>query len=143
MICINAPIIPYKSVGNIKLYSKISDVERIIKNRKIEKQELNKVWIRYKIDDSLYLFFDIANEKLFKITVLEGYKGKLFDKIFVGMNEDELLKADPTLVYDDFEEVFESKQGYFLETNPIQHTVQNISIFVREMDSEEFEKGIW
>jgi hypothetical protein len=60
-----------------------------------------------------YLFFSLINGKLFKITTLENYKGKLFDCIYVGMPEAELLEIEPSFIYDDFEEVYESGKGVF------------------------------
>lgn len=143
MIDINAPIIPYVGIGGIKLYSKCESLENILSQDNVTSQVLNTIMIRYDIGDFLELFFHSGNSKLFKITTLGEYKGKLFDKIFVGMKEEDFLQIEPNFVYDDFEEVFESEKGVFIETDPITHTAKWISVFIKELDENTFEKGDW
>lgn len=143
MIDIDAPIIPYVGIGGIKLYSKREDLDDILSKENVFIQVLNHMVIRYDIGDFLELFFHSGNNKLFKITTLEGYKGKLFDKITVGMKEEDFLRIEPNFIYDAFEEVFESDKGVFIETDPITHTAKWISVFVKELDKDNFEKGDW
>lgn len=143
MIDINAPIIPYVGMGGLRLYSKLESMRSILDQENVRSQILNDTWIRYDIGDFLELFFHLGNKKLFKITTLDGYKGKLFNMIFVGMKEKEFSKIEPTFIYDEFEEVFESEKGVFIETDAIEHTARWISIFVKELDTEDFDKGNW
>ena len=143
MIDIDAPIIPYVGIGGIKLYSELESLEDILTKDNVCAQVLNNIIIRYDIGDFLELFFHSGNNKLFKITTLEGYRGKLFDKITVGMKEEEFLQIEPSFIYDDFEEIFESEKGVFIETDPITHTAKWISVFVKEIDMDNFEKGDW
>lgn len=39
------------------------------------------------------------NDKLFRITTLDNYQGKLVGKIGVGTTEKELLEVDPSFIY--------------------------------------------
>ena len=55
---------------------------------------INNNWIRYDIQNSVELFFHLKNNKLFRITTLDNYQGKLFEKIGVGTTEKELLKVE-------------------------------------------------
>lgn len=143
MIDINAPIIPYESMGGIKLYSTIKDLREVITGENVEVKVFHNVWIVYSIDNLLELFFDLLTGKLFKIVTLDDYCGKLFDKITVGMKKDEFLELEPSFIYDDFEEVYESNKGIYIETDAINDTARWISIYVKEMNTEAFEKGEW
>lgn len=144
MIDINAPIIPWKSIGGIELYSTIKDVRELLENRKLVSGILlNNLWVRYEIKDTMYLFFHLCNGKLFKITTLKEYTGKLFGRIGVGTSETDLLKAEPSFTYDDFEEVFETQKGIFIETDPIAHVATQISVYIKELDDNDFEDANW
>ncbi|WP_088810942.1 MULTISPECIES: hypothetical protein [Listeria] len=143
MIDINAPIVPYESIGGIKLYSTIKELKEIVTGKNVEVQVFNKVRIIYTIGDSLKLFFDLLTGKLFKIVTLAGYKGALFGEIKVGMKSEEFLKIEPSFVYDDFEEVYETEKGVYIETEARNDTVRWISIFVKELGTEAFKKGEW
>ncbi len=143
MIVCDAPIIPWEGMGGVKLYSTIKECKSTIERRDVKAVLLNNLWVRYEIDNMMYLFFHLVNGKLFKITTLDEYKGKLFNKIGVGMTESELLEIEPSFVYDEFEEVFESEKGVFLETDPVHHTVKYISVFIKELDDKNFEEGLW
>ncbi|EAD5507282.1 hypothetical protein EPL28_04865 [Listeria monocytogenes] len=104
MIDINAPIIPWKEAGGIKLYSTIRDVKEIVEDKDVSGVLLNKFWVRYEIKDEVFLFFHLLNGKLFKITTLKNYKGQLFDNVQYGMSAQAQLAAHPDFIYDDFEE---------------------------------------
>lgn len=143
MIDIDAPIIPFKGMGGIKLYSTLDDLNDILSGNNVTSTILHNEWIKYDINNSLELFFHIKNKKLFKITTLDGYRGKLFDKIVVGMKEKEFVEIEPTFIYDDFEEVFESDKGVFIETDAIEHTARWISVFIKELDTEDFDNAEW
>ena len=100
-------------------------------------------WIQYNIQDTIELLFHMKNDKLFRITTLEKYQGKLFGKIGIGITEYELLKAEPSFVYDDFEEVWESARGAFIEMDAETNTVKWISVYIKELADEEFEEAKW
>lgn len=74
---------------------------------------------------------------------MSNYRGKLFEKIGVGTTEKELLEAEPSFVWDDFEEVWESEKGIYIETDAETNTVRWISVYIKELGSEGFEEANW
>lgn len=143
MIDYYAPIIPYVGMAGLLLYSKEEEVNKIASLDKAEKKILNDMWIRYDIDNAVELFFHKTNGKLFRITTLESYKGTLFEKIKVGMAVKDLIEYDPSFCYNEFEEVYESDKGIFIETDPQTNTVKWISVYIRELDDKNFDNGQW
>ena len=138
-----APIIPYVGMAGITLYSTENEVNKIVSLDSAEKKILNDKWVRYDIDNAVELFFHKTNGKLFRITTLGNYKGKLFDNIVVGMKAKDLLKCDTSFYYDDFEEVYESTKGVFIETDPETDEVKWISVYIKELNYEDFDNGDW
>ena len=57
MLDINAPIIPFVEMGNIKLYSTIKELTPMLNSSKAHSVKLNENWVRYDIDNVLMLFF--------------------------------------------------------------------------------------
>ncbi len=143
MINLNVPIVPWEGMGGIKLYSHLRDLQDLIKTENAKSFLYDNFQVRYEIPDKLYLFFNLVNGKLFKITTLSNYTGKLFNEICVGTHIDEVLRIEPSFVYDDFEEVYCSPKGIFIETDPVEHTVLWISVYIKEIDNEDFERGNW
>ena len=140
---VNAPILPWKGLGNIPLYTTIKELRSWLDAMRAKSLLIGRFWIRYEIKDVVYLFFDLTNGKLFKLVALSGYKGSLFNKIYVGQPEEEALRLEPSFEYEDFEEVYISPKGVFLETDPCTHTVDCISVFVKELETDAFERGDW
>lgn len=136
-----APIIPYEEMGGIKLYSTIDELSGILRGH--EKIDLTSTWIRYDIDNIMSLFFHKKNNKLFKMTTMEGYCGKLFNRITVDTTEKEIITTDASFQYDEFEEVWESDKGVFIETDPKSQKATWISIYIRELDNDDFDKAEW
>lgn len=143
MIDLEAPIIPWQGLGGISLYSHLRDIKGLIENEKAEYFLYDKFLVRYEIKGKLYLFFNLINGKLFKVTALRDYKGLLFNKIHIGQNMEEILNLEDSFEYDDFEEVYTSKKGVFIETDPILETAEWISVFIRELETDEFDKALW
>ena len=143
LLDIRAPIVPFKGFGKIKLYSTRNQVQELLEGKAVKSEIINNDWIRYDIQNSRELFFHLKNNKLFRITTLDNYKGKLFGKIGVGTTEKELLEAEPSFVYDDFEEVWESKKGVFVEMDAETNTVRWISVYIKELNDENFEEANW
>lgn len=136
-----APIIPYKEMGGIRLYSTIDELSGILNG--CEKTDLNQTMVRYDIENIMLLFFHKGNGKLFKMTTMEGYCGKLFDAITVETTEKELTETESSFRYNEFEEVWESDKGAFIETDPETHKAVWISVYIAEADSDYFEKAEW
>ncbi|MBD5551377.1 MAG: hypothetical protein HDQ96_09385 [Lachnospiraceae bacterium] len=143
MLDISAPIVPFEGLGKIKLYSTREELRELIEKENVKSEVIHNDWIRYDIQNSVELFFHLKNNKLFRITTLDDYQGKLFEKIGVGTTEKELLEAEPSFVYDDFEEVWESEKGIFIETEAETNTVRWISVYIKELDDKDFEEANW
>ncbi|TKI67552.1 hypothetical protein FC756_12845 [Lysinibacillus mangiferihumi] len=143
MIDLKAPIVPWAGMGNIKLYSHINEFYTMIEQHGKQPKLLGKYLISFEIDNSIELWFNILNGKLFKITTLENYNGILFNKIRVGMHIDEVIKLEPSFIYDEFEEVYCSSKGVYIETDPLNNTVLWISVFIKEIDDSDFIRGEW
>lgn len=137
------PIVPFEGFGGIKLYSTRTELRELLEGEGVEAEIINNDWIRYDIQNCVELFFHLKNNKLFRITTLDNYQGKLFKKIGVGTTEEELLKVEPSFVYDDFEEVWESEKGVFIEMDSETNTVRWISVYIRELDDKDFESANW
>lgn len=103
-----------------------------LENGDVESEVIHGDWIRYDVQDSVELFFHIKNNKLFRMTTLGNYRDKLFEKIEVGTTEKELLDAEPLFVWDEFEEVWKSEKGIFIETDAETNTVRWISVYIKE-----------
>ena len=143
LLDVTAPIVPFEGFGEIKLYSTRDDLQELLDNDAVVVEIINNAWIRYDIQNSIELYFHLKNNKLFRITTLDNYQGKLFEKIGVGTSEKELLNVEPSFTYDDFEEVWESEKGAFIEMDAETNTVRWISVYIRELDDEEFDNANW
>lgn len=144
MVNPDAPIIPYVGMGDIFLKSTVVELRSLLCGAKLVFDD--GVQTRYDISDIISLFVMDNNQKLFKLTTQHSYRGKLFEKISTTTNESELLKLEPSLVYDSFEEVYVSEKGVYVETDPVTKLADWISVYVREVDelaSELFWNGSW
>lgn len=139
---INAPIIPFEGLGGIKLYSTREELKEIL-NMADTKSQVYDNWIEYHIQDKIALTFNLNNNKLLRISTLSAYKGKLFGRIYVGMQEEEIPKVEPSFRYNDFEEFWETDKGVAIATDAITHKVVWIAVYVPEWDLEGFEEGNW
>ncbi len=140
---ITAPIIPYEGFGEIRLYSTREELSELLTLDCVESEIYYGKWIRYDIQNSIELFFHLKNNKLFRIVTLDNYRGKVFGKIGVGTAEEELLKIEPTFVYDDFEEVWETDKGVIIETDAETNRARWISIYIPELFCDDFNECNW
>lgn len=144
-------LIPFEGLGDIKLLSSFDEIKNYLKNNEINfsiEYQSNKgcnpevPWTMIHIDDSITLSF--AKNKLWQIFVEEKFEGLLSNGIKIGMPMNEALKIDPSLQYDDWNEDYQSEQGYWIEDNLDDNTVLSITIFIKEvMDDETFFKYEW
>jgi len=140
---IKAPIIPWVGLGSIKLYESINNLRWLVDQDYVKASIFSRYLVRYELPDKIYLFFNILNGKLFKLTALKGYEGVLLDRIKIGMTSEELLRIDPSFVYEDFEEVYVSEKGVFIETDAGTEEIMWISVFIKELETPEFMKAEW
>lgn len=147
----NKIAIPFQGYGDFLLYQSTEEAKRIIKNNGFgysvevwdNKECTNPVpWTIIRIEDKIHLFF--AKDKLFKIYLCNECEAQLPNGIYIGMNLDEALEIDYNLEYDDWEEDYQSPQGYWLEDNLDDEKVMSISLFIKEALNEElFEEYKW
>lgn len=143
LLDITAPIVPFEGFGEIKLYSTRDELKDLLEMEGVTSKIIFDDWIQYDIQNNIELLFHLKNNKLFRITTLDNYKGKLFKKIGVGTTEEEMLKIEPLFVYDDFEEVWEFDKGVFIEMDAETNKVRWISVYIPELDLENFEDCKW
>lgn len=147
----NRLIIPFQGYGEFRLYQNIEETKNILKNNKLKysvevwnnKECSNPIpWTIIRIGDSIHLFF--ANDKMFKIYLCSKCEGSLPNGITIGMDMNKACEIDPDLKYDDWEEDYQSSQGYWLEDDLGSGKVLSISIFIKEALNEEvFEEYKW
>ncbi|MGP1413905.1 MAG: hypothetical protein ACTTID_02100 [Bacillales bacterium] len=142
---------PFDGLDEIKLLSSLIDVKEYLKKHNISyvvKYQSNKgcepdiPWTIIHVENSISLMF--AKDKLWQIYLEENYKGSLLNGIRIGMSLEEALKIDPSLKYNDWNEDFESLDGYRIEDNLDNNTVLSIAVFIKEaLDEEVFFKYEW
>lgn len=144
-------VVPFDGLDEIKLLSTLNDVKVYSKNNSIKstvEHQSNKgcepdvPWTILHVENSISLMF--AKDKLWQIYLEENYKGSLPNGIRIGMSLEEALKIDPSLKYNDWNEDFESSNGYRIEDNLDNNTVLSITIFIKEvLDDELFYQYEW
>ena len=148
----NSEIVPYKGIEGIDLYLPIDVVRQSLSNEGLRFREevwggnsetIPNPWTILIVDDVVSLFF-ASNSKLFKIVLWKNYQGSLPNGIHPRMAMTEAQCLDPALVYDDWNEDYESPLGYWLEDDPDTEEVSSISIFIREiLDEDNFDYCNW
>ena len=144
-------IIPYEGTESIALYTTLEDVRTMLKGEGYTfRQELWKAttddpnpFTVIIIDGVMSLFF-AKNMKLFKIILWENYQGCLPNGIRPRMPLVEAQTIDPALSFDDWNEVYLSSSGYWLEDNLDTKEVMSISVFIKELDDDDlFDSCTW
>ncbi|MBP3633492.1 MAG: hypothetical protein J6J43_02835 [Oscillospiraceae bacterium] len=114
MYDIYAPIIPRVGMGGFLLNMSKQEAEKVLGYPLGDGENMhNGAWKKYMIDDALTLFFSVQQNKLKAIETEKDYKGLVLGRIGTSTDEADLLRLDPTLVYDEFEEVYESKEHHY------------------------------
>jgi hypothetical protein len=81
---------------------------------------------------------------LFKIYADGLFYGTLPNGIGIGMKMTDAMKIDPKIKYDDWDEDWQSIDGYWIEDDPSDDTVMTITVFIKELlDDELFEQYRW
>lgn len=132
-------LIPFEGLGEIKLLSSFEEVKKILKTNNINFRivcQPNKgctpevPWTIIHIDNSVSLTF--AKNKLWRIYCYGDFNGSLDNGVKIGMSMDDVFSIDPSLNFDDLNEVYESNEGYWLEDNLDNNTVLSFTIFIKE-----------
>lgn len=154
MIDIHANITPFVGVNDFSLYTSYDELKTKIKGGKIRhndqiKRIEQKAWGKMDIfqdNKSKYevISLHFAKDKLVKITLWEEFAGKLPNGIYVGMDFATAKKIDPGLKQDeDWDELFESPDGYWIEYSNGNLKIICITIFIKEIDDIDFDNYRW
>ena len=144
-------LIPFEGIGKYRLYQTVEDTVSMLQedgDSFVEELWLNEdltnplPWTIIRTASGMNMFF--AKNKMFKIYVDGVFSGTLPNGIGIGMKMSDAVKADANIKYDDWEEDWQSPDGYWLEDDPSNDTVLTITIFIRELLNEElFEQYNW
>lgn len=156
MIDLSTPIVPYIGTGIFKLNVSYDEVKTLLAKQNISYKE--EVWEATDVDPpwtviiickegspekclAIKLFF--AKNRLFRICLYEGFEGKLPNGIHIGMPLDEAQKIDPTLTFDDWDEMFISANGYWTEDDVYTKKICWIAIFIPAFERDDFFDYKW
>lgn len=138
-------LIPFRGTDSIQLYQTIDIVREALDKYQVgysielwesTSETVPNPWKVIVIEGVLSLFF-AKNNKLFKIVAWDNYKGTLPNGIAVGMNISDAQKLDSTLIYNEWNEDYESDNGYWVEDDVESNTIMSISIFIKEVLEED------
>ncbi len=145
-------LIPFYGTQTFKLYDNIDDVKMVLDSYKIgytienwnsDYETVKNPWQIIVIANIMSLFF-ASNGKLFKIVVWDQYTGPLPNGIEIGMDIADAQKIDSSLQYDDWNEDYESSEGYWVEDDIETGKIISISIFIKEvLDEDTFDYCNW
>jgi hypothetical protein len=155
---VNAPIIPNQGLGGMSLRTKIIDIQDIFLGLGIT--EAGHFNLKFPFDARYYLgkgeivvCVDVRNGKIFMLSACEGYKGVLWEKIFVGMKVKDALALEPRLYYDEAEELILCKDcpGLSIDISEIDPPVElvpelpitAINVYADEIWTSPGQKGRW
>ena len=153
MLDLTTPIIPYKGTGIFELNADYSDIVARMQAADIEYAETvrepkniaggNLPWTIITIgEDDIELYF--AKGRLFRIVLLNNFKGALPNGISLADTIEEARKLDPMLkVYDLEDGVYDSSEGYLLEDSLVVDKLIAISIFIPALQSDDFFEYKW
>ena len=145
-------LVPFKGTASFALYQNIRSAKAVLDSAQIgyveelwesSSETIPNPWKVLIVEGVISLFF-AKNDKLFKIIVWDNYAGCLPNGICTGMSIEKAKELDPTLLYSDWNEDYESKLGYWFEDDTEAKTIMSISIFIKEaLDEETFDYCRW
>lgn len=148
MLDLATPIVPYEGTGIFNFSENYATIKTQMNEQKINYSEeiwdgtgYNPAWTVITVENAIRLFF--VKEKLFKIVLQENFKGSLPNGIDLDTDIDEAQKIDETLTFNDWDEMFESNSGYWLEDNLDTKKLLSITIFIPAVESEDFYEYNW
>ena len=148
MIDLKTPIIPYEGTGIFKLDKTYNEIKSLLENLAIsynvdtlKSNETDPVWKIIEIENSVELFF--AKNRLFKIILKGNFKGSLPNGINLNTTINDAQKIDSTLKFNDWEEIFESKKGYWVEDDLDTKKLNWITIFIPALERDDFFDYNW
>ncbi|MDO4501384.1 MAG: hypothetical protein Q4B60_08975 [Erysipelotrichaceae bacterium] len=145
-------LIPYKGLGKLCLYESYDKVLSVLDETGIDYSiavqdnsecTVNYNWRIVSINGCIRLFFSEGNYKLFKICATEGTEISLPNGIYAGMKLEDALKLDSSLQFDEWDEIYISAEGYYLEDSLETEKVVSINVHVKEIDDADFDYCRW
>lgn len=147
---LNEEIIPYEGTNTIKLGMTLSEVREYLKNNKIpfnQTMDSNKdctppiPWIYITVESSFSMSF--VKDVLFEMSFEGNCSGRLPNGVGIGTEMKELERLDLSLEYDDDDEVFVSKDGYWIIDDIDSGKVKTITVFLKEVEPDDFFDYKW
>lgn len=137
-------VIPYKGFGDISFKMSFDDVKKHLRKKQIHFHTENwpnkgcdpeVAWDIIRIGKDISIFF--AKNRMFKIYFENGFSGSLENGISLGMHIKDAKAIDDTIQYDDWEEVYTSEQGYWLEDDVENGKIISMTIFIKELEDDD------
>lgn len=135
----NASIIPGVSCGGLAIGTSLLDYMSLFSSFSIKIYDDQEKYaelhcslgVAYTFKNCISYIFHIPDHKLTKICAFEDYRGKLFDKLYIGMKLDEAIKAEPNLYYDEDEELYFIKgvKGVSIEPDGYYKRIYSIIVY--------------
>ena len=128
-------IVPYKGFGDITFEMSFDEVKGLLREKQMKFHTENwpnkgcdpeVAWDIIRIGKDISIFF--ARNRMFKIYFENGFSGRLENGISLGMNIKDAKMLDDTIEYDDWEEVYTSGRGYWLEDDVESGKIISITI---------------
>ena len=138
---------PYKGLGQIQLSAQLSETEKMLSSmglaytteiRNQEEYVADTPWTILTIADKMMLFFSTKGH-LWKITSY-AYPLRIDNHLIKpGMALTDVEAIDPELHFDDWEEVYFSPNGYWIDDTPDWKHVRAISIYTPGLTDDDFD----
>ncbi|MBO7393812.1 MAG: hypothetical protein J6U98_06385 [Abditibacteriota bacterium] len=144
-------VIPYQGVDDITFDMSFNEVKNLLRGKGLKfrtEHWPNKgcapevAWDIIRLGDDISIFF--AKNRMFKIYFENNFPGSLSNGISLGMTIEDAKAIDPTIKYDDWEETYISRSGYWLEDDVESGRIISITVFIKELEDDEvFFKYEW
>ena len=150
MIDLTTPIIPYVGTGLFKLNSSPDEVKALLKEHGMTYDEeimVNRYnpkdppWIIIEIENVMEFFF--AKDRLFKIILKGKFRGNLPNGINLYTAIEDAQKIDPNLAFDDWDEIYISTGGYWVDYDDDTRKLCWIAIFIPALERDDFFDYKW
>ena len=144
MLNLCSKIEPWKGLGGITLYDTIENLSPILEEYNAKASILGRYILKYEIKGKVILWFNAINGKCFQFTACKDYSGAIINSnVKIGTPIEEVMNSSFDFQYDDFEEVYVSLDGLYIETDPISSQVLWISVYIKELNDDDFDFGKW
>jgi hypothetical protein len=155
---LDAHITPNEGLGGLRLRTKLIEIQDLVTPQMYTDpatyQLVSPFEARYTMaNGAIEVAVDVRNGKIFKLIAREGYWGKLFGTIAVGMLAADAMQIEPGLKYDEAEEtiICEGVPGLAIDVpakDPPAElvptmTISAINVFAVEILTANGQRGHW